>query len=78
MLWYKGWLETRIRLLFPLVFMCFLLVFLYSVRTVVPAPGARNPVFGIIMFSNPSFLVTACAMLAGTGIATQAAFQAAK
>lgn len=78
MLWYKGWLETRFRLLFPLVFMGFLLVFMYSVRNAAPVPGVRNPVFGIVMFSNPSFLVVACAMLAGTGIATQPSFQASK
>lgn len=78
MLLYKGWLETRLRMLFPLGFMGLLLVFLYSVRNIVPAAGVRHPVFGIVMFSNPSSLVVACSMLAGTGIATQAAFQAGK
>jgi hypothetical protein len=78
MLWYKGWLETRFRLLFCLAFMGFLLVFAYSTRTAAPPPGARSAVFGIVLFSIPSFAIMMCAMLSGAGVATQASFQATK
>lgn len=78
MLWYKAWLETRFRLLFSLVVMGLLLVFTYSIRTAAPAPGARIPVFGIVLFSIPSFVVVICAMLAGAGISTQPSLQATK
>jgi hypothetical protein len=82
MLWdtlvYKGWLETRFRLLFTLSFMVLLLALTHSSGTVAPAPGARSPIVGIVLFSNPTFVVMICAMLAGAGIATQPSFQAVK
>jgi len=78
MLWYKAWLETRFRLLFVLAMMGFLLVFTYSDRNATPVPGARSPIFGIAMFSIPSFVVVICTMLAGAGIATQPSLQATK
>ena len=78
MLWYKGWLETRFRLLFGLGFMGLLLALTHSIGTVAPAPGVRSPIFGIVLFSNPSFVVAVCTMLAGAGIATQPSFQATK
>jgi hypothetical protein len=78
MLWHKAWLETRFRLLFTLGFMVLLLVFTYSSRTAAPAAGARSPIVGIVLFSNPTFVVMACAMLAGAGIATQPSLQATK
>ncbi len=78
MLLYKGWLETRFRLLFTLSFMGLLLVFVHSAGTTAPAAGARSPIAGIVLFSNPTFVVMICAMLAGAGIATQPSFQAVK
>jgi len=78
MLWYKVWLETRFRLLFTLGVMGLLLVLTYSTRAAAPAPGARIPVFGIVLFSIPTFVVVICTMLAGAGIATQPSFQATK
>ena len=71
MLWYKGWLETRFRLLFILGLMGLQVFFVHSSGTIAPAPGARSPLAGIVLFSNPAFLVMICAMLAGAGIATQ-------
>lgn len=78
MLWYKGWLETRFKLLASFGYLCLLLAFLNSQRNAIPSPGARSAVFGIILFSNPSVMVVACAMLAGAGIVTQPAFLAIK
>ena len=82
MLWdtllYKGWLETRFRLLFVVAFMGVLLALLHSVPAVAAIPGGRIPVFGVVLFSNPTFVLMACGMLAGTGIVTQPSFQASK
>jgi hypothetical protein len=78
MLWLKGWLETRIRLCVSLGFLALLLVFGRSVPTTPVAPGARLPIFGVILFSNPTSIIMACAFLAGAGIATQPSFQATK
>lgn len=76
MLWYKGWLETRFRLLFLLCFASFLLVFLHTVGVKPPPPGSR-PLSGLPWMVT-SFSVVAYAMLAGAGINTQPALQATK
>jgi len=76
MLWQKGWLETRFRLLFMLGFLVFWLVF-FSIAAKTPAGGAKTLV-GFVEFSIPSFVVMICAMLAGAGINTQPALQATK
>jgi hypothetical protein len=78
MLWYKGWLETRFRLLFTLVFTTFILVLQYSVRAAAPPPGAKNPALGLVLFSNPALVMLACTLLAGAGIVTQPTLQASK
>jgi len=78
MLWYKGWLETRFRLLFILGFTTFILLLQYSVRTATPPPGARDPAFGLILFSNPTLVLMLCALLGGAGIVTQPSLQATK
>src|ERR1700728_3106237 len=72
MLWYKGWLETRIRLAVTVGFTSFFLVFLYSH----PAHDAKVALgmVGIVSIST----IWICALLAGAGIATQPAFQATK
>src|SRR5580658_10014150 len=76
MLWHKGWLETRFRLLFLLGFAVFLVVFLHSVGVKPPPPGSP-PLSGLPIMLT-SFTAVAYAMLAGAGINTQPAFQAAK
>lgn len=65
MLWYKGWLETRIRLLFISALMGFILFFQYS--------GAKTPqaVHGIVFNANPFLVLMAFTMLAGAGVVTQ-------
>jgi hypothetical protein len=65
MLWRKGWLETRFRLLFAAVFMGLILTLQYSQR------ASPQGVRGIVQFSIPSFVAAVCAMLAGSGVTTQ-------
>jgi hypothetical protein len=77
MLWYKGWLETRFRLLFLLGVLLSFLLFFYSAGTNRPVGGVK-PVAGFISYSVPAFVVMSCALLAGAGIATQPSFQATK
>ncbi|HMG02699.1 MAG TPA: hypothetical protein VK596_06170, partial [Edaphobacter sp.] len=78
MFWYKGWLETRFKLLFLVGFATFLLFFQHSVRNAATPPGGKNPALGFVLFSTPSLVLMLCAILGGAGIATQPSFQAAK
>jgi hypothetical protein len=78
MFWYKGWLETRFKLLFLVGFATFLLFFQHSVRDAATPPGGKNPALGFVLFSTPSLVLMLCAILGGAGIATQPSFQAAK
>lgn len=78
MLWYKGWLETRYKLLFTVAYTILLLFFQHSAGNAAPRPGAKSPFLGFVMFSNPTLVVMVCAILGGAGIATQTSFQAAK
>jgi hypothetical protein len=76
MLWhtlaYKGWLETRFRLLFALAFIGLMLVQLHSIPAKSP-----NGVKGIVLIGW-ILVASICVMLAGAGIATQPSFQATK
>ncbi len=78
MLWLKGWLETRIRLCLSLALLGILLMFAHAIATAPVAPGARLPIFGVILFSNPTFFIMVCGFLAGAGITTQPSFQGMK
>jgi hypothetical protein len=78
MLWHKGWMETRFRLLFTVGFTTLILVLQYSVRTAAPPPGAKSPALGLVMFSNPTLVLMVCALLGGAGIVTQPSLQATK
>ncbi len=72
MLWHKGWLETRYRLLFALAFVAFLQILQHK-------PGASpQGVFGLILFANPMLVVMTCSLLAGAGVTTQPSFVASK
>jgi len=73
MLWYKGWLETRFRLLFALGLTGLILFLLHSV----PLDG-KAKIFAILEYSTLTILMLICAMLSGAGIVTQAPFQAKK
>jgi len=78
MLWYKGWLETRFRLLFVVGWAAVFLGLQYFGRTTTPAPGAKGPAFVLVMFSNPILVLMVCALLGGAGIVTQPSLQATK
>jgi hypothetical protein len=78
MLWHKGWLETRFRLLFVLGFTAVNLGLQYSARTAAIPPHGRNPALGLILFSNPTLVLMVCALLGGAGIITQPSLQATK
>jgi hypothetical protein len=78
MLWFKGWLETRLKLWIALVYMGVLLIF-YSLRTIAPSllpPLAPQPSLGLgLMFLMGSFVTIMCAWFPGAGIASQGSFQ---
>lgn len=73
MLWYKGWLETRLKLIVVLLAVCGFLIFLsnHSTRDVKISIPALT---GVPKIS----VIWICAFLAGAGIATQPALQATK
>jgi hypothetical protein len=72
MLWYKGWLETRFKLLFGCGFLVFFFVSMSSI-------GVRGPA-GLKAFVATAVICEAmlAIVLPGTGIATQPSFQATK
>lgn len=63
MLWYKGWLETRFRLLFTLGIATLILVLQYSARNAAPPPGGKSAAFGLVMVGSPTLVLLLCAML---------------
>lgn len=71
MLWYKGWLETRLRFLFCFVLSTFILYMSHQ-------HGSPRSLHGIIQGTTPSAMLAFCAMLGGAGIVTQPPFQAVK
>lgn len=79
MLWLKGWLETRFRILFTLAFTG-LFLFLLSNRlgAHAPAHNVRAQILAIASSSIPIVVLMICAFLAGAGIATQPSLQASK
>ena len=77
MLWLKGWLETRFRLLFMLAFTAVPLMHAFSRRSRICA-SVSGLAIGLVSHVIPFFIVLICAFLAGAGIATQTPFQASK
>ncbi len=71
MLWYKGWLETRFRLLFALAVGGFVQISMYY------SSGTKAPVLALVG-SASVFAALLSGMLAEAGIATQPAIQATK
>ena len=61
MLWYKGWLETRYRLLLLLVLMSGFLIFFMSVSGHEPV----KPLIGFLSDMVPSFVVITCGVRGG-------------
>jgi hypothetical protein len=78
MLCYKGWLETRFRLLFTVGITAFILSIQHSVHYAASARGRQVAILTIFGFVIPAVMVAICAMLAGAGIDTQPTFQATK
>src|ERR1700748_3001194 len=76
MLWYKGWLETRIRVLISCGWMALLLYSVHMVALKPPPPGV-NPANALAILAN-TFAVMIYAMLAGAGTNPQWVFQAVK
>ena len=69
MLWYKGWLETRFRLLAALAMVgCIAVAYFFDPKAQ-PAPQ-------VMVASGVFFVVMLSAILAGAGITTQPAIQA--
>jgi hypothetical protein len=77
MLWYKGWLETRIKLLATIAFVCAVLILLHA-HSGVADGGRLAAIRGIVSLSNLMVVALACVWLAGAGIMTQPAFQNVK
>ncbi len=76
MLWYKGWLETRLRLLVPFGFLTYVLIHFYWF----PPEGAAAAAKGMadMVLFGPVFGAMTAIVLGGAGIHTQPAFQATK
>jgi len=76
MLWYKGWLETRIRLLIGLGWFGVLMVSMHLIGNNAGL-GGLTPAAGFAFMAMTQMVVIS-SILAGTGIATQAPFQEIK
>jgi hypothetical protein len=72
MLWYKGWLETRLKVLLVLGFIGFIL---FTVQSFTHTPKSASQ---MMQTTVPTFIMMFCAVLAGAGIATQPPLQATK
>jgi len=74
MLWYKGWLETRIRLLMSFAFgACYCI----GIRAIPSGPAPGKPILGVAIMMTIAAAMFSI-MLSGAGIATQPSFQATK
>jgi hypothetical protein len=72
MLWHKGWLETRYRLLFALGFVGLFQILQYKNGT------TPQGISGLVQFTVPVLVVMTYSLLAGAGIATQPSLVASK
>ncbi|HEY1755057.1 MAG TPA: hypothetical protein VGG72_06645 [Bryobacteraceae bacterium] len=77
MLWYKGWLETRWKLLMALAMAALFVVVDSFAGAKGPPPPAARAVAGFVQM-GASFVVVVYSWLAGAGIVTQPSFQATK
>src|ERR1700733_4149853 len=83
MLWYKSWLETRVRLLFVFGFYAVFFAVFAVVKLSPSSPfavmSAPDQVRAIVRLGIAIYAVaTACLQLAGAGITTQSSFQQSK
>jgi hypothetical protein len=78
MLWFKGWLESRYRLLFSLAFFGIFLIQAHVMSRTVPPAGVKQDPLKVFAITQIFLVATLCSMVAGAGIATQPALQATK
>lgn len=78
MLWYKGWLEARFRLLIPFGLGLLMYVLVHFYWSPPKTPDARAKAFADLVRFCPAFVAMTSIALAGAGIATQPAWQATK
>jgi hypothetical protein len=78
MLWHKGWLETRLPLLFSLAFFGIFLIQAHVMGGIKPPDGVKADPVKVYAITEIFLVATLCGMVAGVGIATQPAFQGAK
>lgn len=76
MLWFKGWLETRFRLLYMVAFTLFYFFVMHSIGT--RTRDVKAAIFGASSPAITGAVVMICVFLAGAGIATQPSLQASK
>ena len=74
MLWYKGWLETRYRLVFLLLFLGLMLSLqyyaLHDMQNIIAREGPKSMVLGMMAFTAlPTLIIFV--IMAGAGIVTQ-------
>src|SRR5580700_2367017 len=82
MLWYKGWLETQLKLFLTFAVMSGFMIAIHVMGAAIgakaPPSGGKVAAFGYLVFNVPCFVIVTCTWLAGAGIATQPSVQAAK
>src|SRR5579863_1799006 len=76
MLWHKGWLETRFRLLFALGFGASYCIAIHAIKAP-DGPSVGKPILGVAIMMTIAVAAFSI-MLSGAGIATQPSFQATK
>jgi hypothetical protein len=78
MLWYKGWLETRVKLLASIGYLGIMMFFAHAHPLRIP--GGRTPRTALVpvLVMGTTFIAVVCTWLSGAGVATQPSFQATK
>jgi hypothetical protein len=78
MLWFKGWLESRYRLLFSLAFFGIFLIQARVMSGTAPPEGVKQDPLKVFAITQVFLVATLCSMVAGAGIVTQPALQGTK
>jgi hypothetical protein len=78
MLWLKGWLETRYRLLFIAGGTTVISLMTFFHRSYGSAQGLSVHTMAFVSYTVPFLMMMICAMLGGAGVATQSALRASK
>jgi hypothetical protein len=78
MLWYKSWLETRLKLLISIGYLAVLMFMSHTHPLRMPGGRAGNPALEPVLLMGTTFAAVICIWLAGAGVVTQPSFQATK